>query len=477
MPDFSKLEYSELLDTITLCITVAGIILGLIYSQILHSLPTRQRFISVLQKSKVRNLYQAGVLWFLAFLQRVYGRKESLKAFNISLILAYLYPFLFFLFSYSYLDGTNKFSSINLFPEDSPFRIWVFLGFLFLCLISSAVIHRVSALDKYWEQYFTIWLLWRGLMNLLAALALSYVYKSSWAGLLGFVIGLWGGASTVVVALNIAVVGEFTSTTTNAGTSALILIGVFPLLVIAIGFRRMTVNSISTLAGNSAFASASLLVIYLSWSGRYTYSLLLAFFYIFLPLINTLLDWLSWWVSRFFMERTAVEQVSVRVIVLDVVLDFVVAVLFMLALVLLLPAGAMGLDALYAQTVDANTGLAPQTNWQEYAVWARDEPWGKGIMVTLMLVTTLIPTLLHIFLGLVAFYIHAFKGQALAAFLIQANPEDNIANMQASLWVFGYTILAGLSMWLLWLGLNQLFHLPIAQWLYAFAKFFYPLPN
>lgn len=213
------------------------------------------------------------------------------------------------------------------------------------------------------------------------------------------------------------------------------------------------------------------------WGKAYNLSLMIWLFYVLLPLLNALLDWLSWWVSRFFMERTASDTVPVYLIVLDVVLDFGIAILFMLALVLLLPTAAIGLDNLHANLLDAKTGLPAQTHWQDYAVWARDEPWGKGLMVTLMLVTTLIPTLLHIFLGLMAFYIHAFKGLALAAYLTQSNPENNLANAKASLWIFAYLLLSGLSMWLLWLGLNQLFHLPIAQWLYAFAKFFYPLPN
>jgi hypothetical protein len=198
-----------------------------------------------------------------------------------------------------------------------------------------------------------------------------------------------------------------------------------------------------------------------------------AFFYLMLPLVNALLDWLSWWVSRWFLERTAREP-RVRVIVLDVVLDFGMAVLFMLTLCLLLPAGAMALDSLYAGWVDVKTGVATQTNWQEYAVWARDDPWGKGIMVTLMLVTTLIPTLLHILLGLMAFFIHGFKGAALADFLEQ--PRKNWRDAVASVWMFGYVLMAVGVMWALWRVFQHFAQLPIAQWLYNFTGYFYELP-
>lgn len=435
MPDFSQLEYSDWLDTIALCITVAGIILGLIYSQILHSPTTRQRFIAVLQKSKVRNLYQAGVLWFLAFLQHVYGDKKSLRALNVSLLLAYLYPTLFFLFSYSYVGGTGQFSSLNILPEHYEKKFWIFLFVIgFSLALSWLFIHGVCTNFKSGGY---IWV---------SALLMVFI------GLFGLIVLMIESASLL------AFIVMLISTVTGVAAilSAIASIGLFPFF--AAIFSSIVMIGISV------------------WGRNHNLSMTVLFFYLYLPVANALLDWLSWWISRFFMERTTTEHVSVRVIVLDVTADFIIAVLFMLILVLLLPVGAIGLDALYTNAIDANTGLTPQTQWQDYAVWARDEPWGKGIMVTLMLVTTLIPTLLHIFLGLVAFYIHAFKGQALAAFLTQANPEDNIANMQASLWVFGYAVLAGLSMWVLWLGLNQLFNLPIAQWLYAFAKFFYPLP-
>lgn len=198
-----------------------------------------------------------------------------------------------------------------------------------------------------------------------------------------------------------------------------------------------------------------------------------AFFYVLLPLVNALLDWLSWWVSRFFLERTA-QAPRVRVIVLDVVLDFGVAVLFMLALCLLLPAGAILLDSLYAGWVNVKTGVPAQTGWQEYAVLARDDPWGKGIMVTLMLVTTLIPTLLHILLGLMAFFIHGFKGAALADFL--EKPRKNWRDAVASFWMFSYVVLAGAALWAMYQVFQHFAQLPIAHWLYHFTGYFYELP-
>ena len=198
-------------------------------------------------------------------------------------------------------------------------------------------------------------------------------------------------------------------------------------------------------------------------------------FYFALPLVNGLLDWLSWWVSRYFIERAAQGR-QVWVIVLDIVGDFFAAVAFMLALCLLLPAVAELLDRLYAGDVDAKTGTVAMTHWRDYAVLARDEPWSRGIMVTLMLVTTLIPTLLHIFWGMVAFFIHSFRGKELASYLELTPQGHNWRYAVASLWIFGYGLLSGLAMWVLYELFQHFAQLPIAHWLYNFTGYFYDLP-
>jgi hypothetical protein len=202
---------------------------------------------------------------------------------------------------------------------------------------------------------------------------------------------------------------------------------------------------------------------------------MLVFFFLMMPLVNALLDWLSWWVSRYFMGR-ALQAPRVRVIVRDISVDFGAAVLFMLALCLLLPGVAEVLDRLYAGHLSVTKHIAAQTDWRMYAQLARDDAWGKGIMVTMMLVTTLIPTLLHIFAGVLATFIHSFKGRQLAAYLEATAAGDNLRYAVASLWVFGYFVLAGLAMWALWSGLQQFAGLPIAHWLYAFSGYFYDLP-
>lgn len=478
MPDFSQLEYSDWLDTITLCITVAVLMLGLIYSQILHSPTTRQRFIALLQASKVRNLYQAGVSWFLAFLQRFYGPKDSVRAFSTSLVLAQIYPIFFFIFSYSYLDGENRFSNSTTLPANYQYKEFIFPSLIIFVLLI-AIIYRYKDLINnkikiYLDSLKISYDAWRFITGTILAVIFWTVDSNKVIILIGFLYGYFSGLVPFAILVPIVYFCFFVLAKDAflSSDGSLVFISVFSFAA-AFSLKNKFGSRISALLIVLAA------VVFSGLSNKlkdYNLSLLLAFFYICLPLLNALFDWISWWVSRFFMERTAVDNVAVSVIFIDVLIDFCVAVLLILALVLFLPGLSILVDFLYQNKEDILSNLPAETNWQDYAVWARDDPWGKGIMVTLMLFTTLIPTLLHIFLGLVAFYIHAFKGQALATFLSQANPEDNIANMQATAWVFGYVVLAALSMLLLWLGLNHFLNLPIAQWLYDFAKLFYPLP-
>ncbi|OQW98577.1 MAG: hypothetical protein BWK73_52195 [Thiothrix lacustris] len=411
--------------------------LSFIYTQILQSVDDRADLVASLRDGKVRRLYQGSVNWLLRGLQKLYGNKDSLQAFGVSFLLSYLYPFLFFILTYSYFDGTHRFSGKELLPADSPYRPYFFLIFpLFFTIVF--FVNTVHVVE--WGQ------------TQLRRLGLRISE-----------FGFQVGTNLFISVFS----GVFAAATVTVSGGAFVVMSAFAAIFVSSSVFPGNITFYTILVAGSVVAGLN------AWMGIYDVSLMFAFFYLALPLVNALLDWLSWWVSRFFLERTA-QAPRVRVIVLDVVLDFGVAVLFMLALCLLLPAGAILLDSLYAGWVDVETGVPAETGWQEYAVWARDDPWGKGIMVTLMLVTTLIPTLLHILLGLMAFFIHGFKGAALADFLEQ--PRKNWRDAVASFWMFGYVLIAGLAMLALYQGLQHFIQLPIAQWLYHFTGYFYELP-
>lgn len=114
---------------------------------------------------------------------------------------------------------------------------------------------------------------------------------------------------------------------------------------------------------------------------------------ILIPTANAVLDHLSVQVSRWLLSDLVDRRGAAwqqMMIVGHVVADVILAGLFLVLLALMLPAILQG----------ANTAFAafgwPLIEWPLYLQTARDDPLGKGLLVTGMLATTLIPTVLHL---------------------------------------------------------------------------------
>ncbi len=398
-------------------------------------LNSRQRFIHSLQTGIRRDIYRRGVSNFLTFLQRTYGGKMSWQAFNLSLLLAYVYPFLMFLLAYSYFGGTGDFSGVHWFPVNSPWRAALFPAVVLYASFFFFIFKYSDQCDAWGgNQFERLGLkpsvakqLWRMLMGL---------------GVAAIVKGLWPASSLFQI----------------------ILVGIGGYMIGAFAFA-------GAFAVAGAVAVAVTVAVAVAVAGDYTISLLVAFFFLALPLLNALLDYLSWAVSRFFLEQTLTAP-NIIIIALEIFADAILAVVFLLLFCVFLPAIGLGLDTLYSHWHNAK-GISAQTNWRDYVVVAALYPWGKGLMITSMLFSTLLPTFLHLLLASSAIVIHALQGEKLAAFLQKYPPESKIHNLIASLWLYGYVLLAlGLLIGFFWLA-TTLWHLPVAQWLYQFTYWLY----
>ncbi|MBK8452446.1 MAG: hypothetical protein WAQ53_16480 [Thiofilum sp.] len=429
---------------------------------------SRQYFITTLQQGIRRKFYRTAVYRLLDFLFKIYGGKSSLRAFNISFLLAYAYPILAFILTYSYFNGINSFSHSFLFSEQSIYRLIVFpiiiawlvityytfkYGWIYSLDLDLRIIKYFEKLGVNYKLTINIWHLVCGLTLAL----LGYLVRNDFI----FInICFFAGYATGILAILI-----FTITLIAYKFNMAILILGFSILFISFG-RIFHKKIIITLSG--LIFTFVLLGVYIK---DYKTAMIISFFYLMMPLINALLDYLSWWVSRAFLEKT-LQTDKVWLITLEVLIDALLAVLFMLALCLLLPAGAIALDSLFSHWIDAD-GQSATTNWQYYAYAAAVAPFGEGLMVTLMLWTTLLPTFIHLVLGCLAIIIFSLKGQALATFLINTPEGDRLRYTAASLWLYGYLLLSiGIVSALIWLIL-KLADLPIAAWLYEFTRYFY----
>ncbi len=111
--------------------------------------------------------------------------------------------------------------------------------------------------------------------------------------------------------------------------------------------------------------------------------------------------------SRWFMEQAKADK-GIGPIVFHLSIDFILAVIFLLGLALAIPLLMEGVNLVFAEQLVAQN-IEPVA-WREVAIACKKNPWGKdSIAITLMLLTTLIPTLVHFLLALVALYLRLFN--------------------------------------------------------------------
>ena len=177
-----------------------------------------------------------------------------------------------------------------------------------------------------------------------------------------------------------------------------------------------------------AFAVAFTIAVIWHFLEDYANAQALLFLYLLLPLTNALFDCISVKYSRYFSTRIAAGE-GARMVSKHLLWDTALALLFFFGLLLALPPFIDGCNWLFSHIAP----LLPPIDWRELALQARDDPWGAGILVTLMLLSTLIPTLLHLLMAGVALGGH---GLALGWFA---------RGMQhSSMYVFGLAIWAGI---------------------------------
>jgi len=198
------------------------------------------------------------------------------------------------------------------------------------------------------------------------------------------------GALAVIIAFAIAFV--IASTVAGAFAEA----GTIVLAIIAAFALAFALAGVLAAAGTGA-AMALLLVLTvaaLAFSGKFAFLLLL--FFVLLPMLNALLDWMSWIVTRFFLVRVALVPQSLGgagLLVLELTADLLAAIVLFLGLVILLPNGIEVINAVLSVTG------RPAFDWRQVVLSANEAPFSEGLFVIGMLLTTLLPTFVHLTRG------------------------------------------------------------------------------
>lgn len=145
-----------------------------------------------------------------------------------------------------------------------------------------------------------------------------------------------------------------------------------------------------------------------------------------LPLVNAVIDWLSLAFTRFLVSRHAANPSGASALaggLLRILADCLVALATLVALVALTTIIIEVFNELFILKV---AGREPIDIWYLIGL-ARSDPLGHGLLVTLTLVTTFIPTIAHIVVGVtgVAFSLSPQSRQAGA--LIPQSDEEHFS--------------------------------------------------
>ena len=351
-------------------------------------------FLRWTQRNSIAERYHALLRWLLRRAEHFYGSHWlSWQDFGFSLSLAYLYLVLAALLGYA-LANNAQVAGLEMFPaEDNALLRWLVLLMLLIMTALMVWILRSCVRISTWynslsQHLFGSRSLGRLLLAMLLSASIPYGYYLS------------GSINWTDIAL------------AGASASALSLAG-----AIAIVF---------TAASALTLALAGAILLYLNEHDVDAQILLLL--YLLLPLTNALFDCVSVKYSRYFSTRIAAGE-GARMVSKHLLWDTALAVLFFFGLLLALPPFIDGCNWLFSHIAP----LLPPIDWRELALQARDDPWGAGFLVTLMLLSTLIPTLLHLLMAGVAL---GGRGLALGWFA---------RGMQhSSMYVFGLAIWAGI---------------------------------
>lgn len=222
------------------------------------------------------------------------------------------------------------------------------------------------------------------------------------------------GAFAVVFAFAIAfaVASSLAGQFSDMGTVVFAILGGFAFaFAFALAFA---------VAGIWALGIALVIVTALALTMAKQFAFFLLLFFVILPVLNALMDWGSWAVTRFLLAylHGAANGVKGVIMVVGVILaNILAALVFVVALAALLPIGLELADVLLSvfgrDTFD----------WRHVAAQAVRAPWDEGLFVTGMLLTPLVPSVAHITLGLGALAAPLTRGAGSTIPAISDHPE------------------------------------------------------
>ncbi len=321
---------------------------------------------------------------FGIWLARWFGPRWSAQSFERCIAIAFVFPVALFLLAtvlYGYKNGDISFGALLL--------------FLFGVVMVSIAIRWLFRLGYWFARR-----MWRSI--------------GGDSELAEIVARILLGAFAVVFsfAIAFAVASSLAGRVSDAGTVAFAILGGFAFaLAFAIAFA---------FAGVWAFLIALVLVTVVALTMAKQFAFFLLLFFIILPLLNAMMDWVSWAVTRFHLaiiEKSSPGPMGAAILALSLLSDILTSLIFVVMLAALLPIG-LELADLFLSVFGRES-----FDWRPVAAQAVKSPWDEGLFVTGMLLTPLVPTLAMMTIGLASLAAPFTPGAERAVLAISDHPD------------------------------------------------------
>ena len=421
---------------ITVAITTFGG-LTVFYFKRLEDPGHRQRFRLELSCEGQLRVYRMLLVQGLWSIRRHFKKRWSMGAYGTCMFWSLVYALVFFLITWL-IGGSGKLGNVEFLPENIPnFRKFFYILFTSLLgyciyrfsmnwselLLSGAPAGRLCRTVAFTSSYTALFitlgifsitetLVDSVFIGLSAATIIIVVSLGTWFSVVsrGFVRNL-GGPIWIPNIASILITLVFTSATIASAFFVSfygqVSRGMEAGALMMIAFAAGTVFTVrkSSIAGSisvTAFPVGALvacvgLIVFTFNSNVRNLALTILIFFTILPVINAAVDWISWGVSRYLgMKIINLKNINLMEMISHLIIDIILAIvlLFLLALIIVISFEIVNFLFHFFHGTEVAVDI------RKVAEAASIEPWGvDGLWLTLMLLTTIIPTALHLSLS------------------------------------------------------------------------------
>ena len=397
--------------------------------------------------------YTSSIKALNAHIRAFYGPPLGWKAFDRSLLVAIVYPLWLFIFAWV-TGGVGNVGDLRIMPFlETEERIIISAALILISIIISLYFFYI----KYFQLKIELLFKFNNIINkknyliisnilyttMIFTVVLLSVYLSVfYFGKLSYIAAM---TFSMTYCLGVAI------TLSRVGFSH--IAGICSILISAAGaISGMFVGNYADIITFQVLRNVVLIITFLT----------------ILPAINAIFDWLSWAFTRYFLEKAKATQSGLgKLLVLagHVVADFIAALLCLAGLAFTMGLALEGMNWGFVKL------SWPQFDWTQQLYIAVHQPLTAGLAVTGMLLSTLVPTFIHLVVGLWGVFAVSTPDIKAAAAKISDNMStgDRQSVAHTLLWHRDFKLAPAIIATCAIMGLPLLaiwhWHIPVAQWL------------